>query len=87
MLIIYRDYKYPNEDEFDGAFDFNWRLGMGFAIQIGRRSDLIAELTYHSSAPSWSYEINDPVIGYKRNLERVFDMSGLMARVGFKFYY
>ncbi len=87
LLIFYRDYQYPDEDEFDAAFDFNWRLGLGFAFQLGRRSDLITELTYHSSSPSWSYEINDPIVGRKRNLERVFDMSGLMARIGFKFYY
>ena len=87
LLIFYRDYQNPEEDEFDGAFDFNWRLGMGIAFQIGRRSDLIAELTYHSSAPSWSYELDDPSVGRKRVFERVFDMSGLMARVGFKFYY
>ena len=87
LLIFYRDYQNPEEDEFDGAFDFNWRLGMGIAFQIGRRSDLIAELTYHSSAPSWSYELDDPLVGRKRVFERVFDMSGLMARVGLKFYY
>ncbi len=87
MLIFYRNYQNPNEDEFEGAFDFNWRLGMGIAFQIGRRSDLIAELAYHSSAPSWSYELDDPLVGRKRVFERVFDMSGLMARVGLKFYY
>ena len=87
LLIFYRNYQNPNEDEFEGAFDFNWRLGMGIAFQIGRRSDLIAELAYHSSAPSWSYELDDPLVGRERVFERVFDMSGLMARVGFKFYY
>lgn len=87
LLIFYRDYQYPDEDKFDGAFDFNWRLGMGLAFQIGRRSDLVAELVYHSSSPSWSYELDDPLVGRKRVFERVFDMSGLMARVGFKFYY
>lgn len=87
LLIFYRNYQNTNEDEFEGAFDFNWRLGMGIAFQVGRRSDLIAELVYHSSAPSWSYEIDDPLVGHKRIFERVFDMSGLMARVGFKFYY
>ena len=87
LLIFYRNYQFPDDDEFDAAFDFNWRLGMGFAFQLGRRSDIIAELTYHSSSPSYSYEIDDPYVGYKRKLERVFDMSGLMARIGFKFYY
>ncbi|MCB9257863.1 MAG: outer membrane beta-barrel protein [Ignavibacteriales bacterium] len=87
LLLFYRNYQHPDEDEFDGAFDFNWRLGMGMAFQLGRHSDVIAELTYHSSAPSWSYEIDDPIVGHKRIFERVFDMSGLMARIGFKFYY
>lgn len=87
LLIFYRDYINPDEDEFDGAFDFNWRAGMGIAFQLGRRSDIIAEVVYHSSSPSWSYEIDDPYIGHKRVLERVFDMSGVMARIGFKFYY
>lgn len=87
LLIFYRDYQNPNEDEFEGAFDFNWRLGMGLAFQIGRRSDLIAEIAYHSSSPSWTYEIDDPIVRNKRSLERVFDMSGVLARIGFKFYY
>lgn len=87
LLIFYRDYLNPSEDEFEGAFDFNWRAGMGVAFQLGRRSDLIAEITYHSASPSWSYEIDDPIVGHKRTLERVFDMSGIMARIGFKFYY
>ncbi len=87
LLIIYRDYKYPDEDEFEGAFDFNWRIGLGLAFELGRRSDIIAELSYHSATPSWSYEIDDPQIGYKRVFEREFDMSGLIARIGFRFYY
>jgi len=87
LLIFYRSYINPDDDEFDAAFDFNWRLGMGIAFQLGRRSDIIAELTYHSSSPSYTYKIFDPHVGYERKLERVFDMSGLMARIGFKFYY
>lgn len=87
LFIFYRNYENPYEDEFEGAFDFNWRLGFGIAYQLGRRSDFIAELTYHSSAPSWTYEIDDPRVGRKQILERQFDMSGLMARIGFKFYY
>lgn len=87
LLIFYRDYQHPNENEFEGAFDFNWRLGFGVAYQLGRNSDFVAEITYHSSNPSWTYEINDPLVGRKQILEREFDMSGLMARIGFKFYY
>jgi len=87
LLIFYRNYQNTNENEFEGAFDFNWRLGFGVAYQLGRNSDFVAEITYHSSHPSWTYEINDPMIGRKKILEREFDMSGLMARIGFKFYY
>lgn len=87
LLIFYRDYLNPSQDEFEGAFDFNWRLGFGMSFELGRRSDIIAELAYHSSTPSWNYEIDDPVVGHKRILEREFDMSGLMARIGVKFYY
>ncbi|MBK8943953.1 MAG: outer membrane beta-barrel protein [Ignavibacteriae bacterium] len=87
LLIFYRNYENPNEDEFEGAFDFNWRLGFGVAYQLGRHSDFVAEITYHSSHPSWTYEIDDPHVGRKQILEREFDMSGVMARIGFKFYY
>ncbi len=87
LFIFYRNYENPNEDEFEGAFDFNWRLGAGVAYQLGRHSDLIAEIVYHSSSPSWTYEIDDPRAGRRQILEREFDMSGLMTRIGFKFYY
>lgn len=87
LFIFYQNYQYPLEDEFQSAFDFNWRLGTGMAYQLGRYSDIIFELTYHSSNPGWTNEISDPIIGRKRILERNFDMSGFMARVGFKFYY
>ncbi len=42
LLIFYRDYQYPDQDELEGAFDFNWRLGFGIAYQLGRNSDFIA---------------------------------------------
>ncbi len=87
LFIFYRNYENPNEDEFDTAFDFNWRLGVGIAYQLGRFSDIVFEINYHQATPSWTYEINDPRIGSTKILERQFDMSGLMARVGFKFFY
>jgi opacity protein-like surface antigen len=87
LLIFYQNFQNPNEDEFKGAFDFSWRLGGGLAYELGRRSDLIAEITYHSSQPSWTYEVNDPQSGFKRIFERKFDMSGIMTRLGFKFYF
>ena len=87
LFIFYKNYENPNQDDFDLAFDFNWRIGAGVAYQLGRYSDIVFELNYHSSTPSWTYEINDPRIGSTKILERQFDMSGLIARVGFKFYY
>jgi len=85
LLIWYRNYENPNNDEFQGAFDFSWRLGAGMYYELGSRSDLIGEITYHSSEPSWTYEVNDE--GRTRLFERRFDMSGLMARVGIRFFF
>jgi hypothetical protein len=87
LLIFYRNFENPNDDEFQGAFDFSWRLGAGTAYQLGRRSEFIFELSYHNSEPSWEYEVKDPGTDRKRIFERSFDMSGLMARAGFRFYF
>ncbi len=87
LFIFYRNYENPNQDEFDIAFDFNWRIGAGIAYQLGRYSDIVFELNYHNANPSWTYEVNDPNVGRTKILERQFDMSGLIARIGFKFFY
>ena len=87
LFIFYRNYENPIEDEFDLAFDFNWRIGVGIAYQLGRYSDIVFELNYHESTPSWTYELNDPRVGRTKILERQFDMSGFIARIGFKFFY
>ncbi len=86
LLINYRNFQNPDQDEIKGAFDFNWQIGMGILYEIGRRSDVFGELAYHNSAPSWTYEVTDN-FGYTRTFERSFDMSGIMFRVGFRFYY
>jgi opacity protein-like surface antigen len=86
LLINYRNYQNPDEDEFKAAFDFNWRLGAGLLYIVGRRSEVFVELGYHSSKPSWEYEVTD-TFGTKRTFEREYDMSGVMARLGFRFYY
>jgi len=39
----------------------------------------------HNSAPSWEFEVDTPA--GKRTFERVFDMSGVMARIGVRFFY
>jgi len=86
LIINYRQYDNPDESKTKGAVDFSWRIGAGMLYELGRRSDVFFELDYHSSKPSWEYEVrgND---GRKRILEREYDMSGLMCRVGVRFYY
>jgi hypothetical protein len=86
LIIHYRNFQDTDKSELQGAFDFNWRLGLGLSFALGRSSEIFGEITYHSSAPSWEYEVqgND---GIKRTFEREFDMSGMMARIGFRFYY
>ena len=86
LIIHYRNFQNTDESELQGAFDFNWRLGLGLSFALGRSSEIFGELTYHSSAPSWEYEVQDNN-GIKRVFEREFDMSGMMARLGFRFYY
>ena len=54
---------------------------------LGRRSDIFGELSYHASQPGWQYEAYDPVTNRKETFERSFDMSGMMFRVGIRFYY
>jgi hypothetical protein len=91
LLIFYRSYQNPDEDNLKIAGDFAYVLSVGGIAPIGSRSEILAELTYHSSMPSWQYEVESvsPVthLNTKKVFERVFDMSGIMARIGFKFYY
>ena len=87
LLIFYRNYQNPSNDEFQGAFDFAWRLGGGVAYELGSRSDAFLELDYHYSQPSWEYNVTDPNTGNKKVFERKYDMSGIMLRAGFRFYF
>lgn len=87
LLVFYRSYQNPEDDEFQGAFDFAWRLGGGISYEIGRRSDAFFELTYHASKPSWEYEVKDNITGRTRVFERRFDMNGFLVRVGFRFFF
>jgi hypothetical protein len=86
LMIYYRNYKNTDDDEFQALFDFSWRLGVGALYELGSHSDLFGELTYHSSAPNWEYEITDPN-GIKRVFVREFDMSGIMFRAGVRLYF
>ncbi|MCX6174594.1 MAG: hypothetical protein NTZ27_07590 [Ignavibacteriales bacterium] len=87
LLVFYRDYTNPNDNKFQGAFDFCWRLGFGVMYELGKRSDAIAEISYHSSTPSWQYNVLDANTGTRHTFERSYDMSGLLMRVGFRFYF
>ncbi len=87
LLIFYRNFQNTGESEFTGAFDFNWRIGAGVVFGTGSNTEVFGELTYHHSNPSWEYEVDDSRYGIKRVFERTFDMSGMMMRVGFRFYH
>ncbi len=86
LLIFYNSYENPSEDDIHAAFDFAWRIGGGMVYQLGYRSELIGELTYHNSEPSWTYEVKD-ANGKKHTFERTFDMSGFVTRVGIRFFF
>ncbi len=87
LLVFYRNYENPDDDELKGAIDFSWRFGFGGTYELGSRSELLAELAYHSSKPSWEYEVTDPVTGNTKTFERVYDMNGILLRVGVKYYF
>ena len=87
LLIFYRNYDNPDNNEFKAAFDFAWRLGGGLAYELGRRSDAFVEIDYHYSQPSWQYSVRDSQTGRTKVFERKFDMSGIMMRLGFRFYF
>ncbi len=87
LLIFYRNFLDPEKDELRAAIDFSWRISAGIAFELGERSDLFGEISYHSSEPSWTYEVDDTNNGVKKTFERTFDMSGLMFRMGLRFYH
>ncbi|MFH0735168.1 MAG: outer membrane beta-barrel protein [bacterium] len=87
LLIVYNSYENTSENDIHAAFDFSWRLGGGMVYQLGSRSELFGEITYHNSKPSWTYEVTDANTGKKHTFEREFDMSGFLTRVGVRFYY
>ena len=85
LLIFYRSYDNPDNSNLKAAFDFCWRLGGGLIYELGRKSDIIVELAYDSSNPSWQYTVVDN--GHQRVFERAFNMSGIMLRAGVRFYF
>ena len=87
LFLSYHNYDNPDNSDFRSAFDFAWQVGGGIGYEISPRSDIIFELAYHYSQPSWQYDGTDPVTGRTRIFEQAFDMSGLMLRTGFRFYF
>lgn len=81
LIVNYRNYENPSNDEIKGAVGFSWQIGAGVLYRLGRRSDLMAEISYHNSEPSWQNTVNNHVF------ERSYDMSGVLLRAGIKFYY
>jgi hypothetical protein len=86
LIINYRNFQDPLDDEFEAAFDFNWRVTLGAAFAMSPRSELFGEISYHRSHPSWTYK--DDKFDYPSAvLERSYNMSGFMSRVGIRFFY
>lgn len=86
LVINYRNFQNPMDDNFEAAFDFDWRAGIGASFALSPRSELFGEISYHESHPSWTYE--DDEFYYPNSvLERSYDMSGLMTRIGIRFFY
>ena len=87
LLIFYRNYDNPDNNEFKGAADFAWKIGAGISYELGERSDGIIEIAYNNSEPSWQFDVRDAATGKAKVFERRFDMNGVMMRLGFKFYF
>ena len=87
LFIGYSNFQNPNQNDFKTAFDFNWQIGIGASYGFSKRAEAFGELAYHYSQPSWTYEVIDPTTGQKDTYQRVIDMSGMMLRVGMRFYY
>jgi opacity protein-like surface antigen len=85
LLVWYRSFENPDSDELEFAFDFSWRLGAGASYALGSRSNVFFELDYHNSEPSWEYDTE--LNGVKKIIVREYDMSGIQAKLGLRFYY
>ncbi len=43
LIINYRNFQNPTDDEFEAAFDFNWRVGVGAAFAISPHSNSLVK--------------------------------------------
>ena len=68
-------------DKYKVAVDWNWRAGAGVLYNLGQRSELFGECTFHYSIPSYTFEENG--VEFKRE----YDMKGILGRVGVRYYF
>jgi opacity protein-like surface antigen len=84
--MLYASYNtFDGDDKSELAFDFNWRLGGGVLYNLGERSEVLMEVGYHYSKPSYEYE--DDISGTDVTFKREYDMSGILGRVGVRFFF
>jgi len=73
------------KEEKKFAFDWNWRLGGGALYQLGDKSEIFGELTFHYSIPDYE---NEYKVGSSTIIETTeYDMYGLLSRVGVRYYF
>lgn len=84
ILVDYTKFDNVQESELKGAVDWSWRVSAGIIYPLGSRSDALIEVGYHSSEPSWEYEVGT---NPKKVFVRSYDMSGFLVRGGVRFYY
>ena len=84
--MLYASYNtFDDDTKHELAFDFNWRLGGGILYNLGERSEVLMEVGYHYSKPSYEYEEN--ISGTDYTFKREYDMSGILGRVGVRFFF
>ncbi|NOR45819.1 MAG: outer membrane beta-barrel protein [Candidatus Delongbacteria bacterium] len=84
--MLYASYNtFDDDTKHELAFDFNWRLGGGMIYNLGERSEVLMEVGYHYSKPSYEYE--DNISGTDVTFKREYDMSGILGRVGVRFFF
>ena len=81
LIATYNVYVGEIEEEVEVAVDWNWRAGLGVLYNLGQSSELFGECTFHYSLPSYSYDQND------LEIEREYDMKGILGRVGVRYYF
>lgn len=61
---------------------FGWHLGAGIAYELSKASDVFAQVTYHSGAPSRDQGTTEEGLPTRKEI----DMSGLGLQLGIRIY-